>query len=159
VERIIRLDPRHIPLLADIDFESEHQGDRAGGVSRHEMLREIERRFSKHHERFFGYRDEKGILGYVTLKPFFPGHRHCEVYWLAVRKSAQGRGIGKKLMRFIERYAKGLGFRRVCLYTGKDMTRTREFYEHIGYTKVNEFPRYYGYASGNTTAILYEKDL
>jgi ribosomal protein S18 acetylase RimI-like enzyme len=39
------------------------------------------------------------------------------------------------------------------------MKLTRKFYEKIGYKLVNEFPGYYGYPTGNTTAVLYAKSL
>lgn len=155
----IRLDRRHIGQLADIDFESEHHNDRARGVSRQSMEKSIIKRFNDGREIFFGYRDEGVLMGYVTLIPYFPGYKHCEVYWLAVRKKYQGRGIGSKLMGFIESYAKKKGFRKVFLYTGEEMERTRKFYEHRGYRTINEFPFYYGYEQGNTTAVLYGKKL
>jgi ribosomal protein S18 acetylase RimI-like enzyme len=62
-------------------------------------------------------------------------------------------------MAFVERYAKDKGYRKVFLYTGKDMARTRGFYERLGYSLINEFPGYYGYPTGDTTAVLYGKGL
>ncbi len=62
-------------------------------------------------------------------------------------------------MKFIEDYSKKEGFRKVCLYTGKNMKKTRKFYEKIGYKLINEFPGYYGYPTGNTTAVLYCKKI
>ncbi|HLD48801.1 MAG TPA: GNAT family N-acetyltransferase [archaeon] len=141
-----------------MDFESEHQNS-SKHVSRKDMKRKIKNRFDEGHELFFGYRQDNELVGYVTLKPFFPGYKHCEIYWLAVKKKCQGQGIGTKLMRFIEKYAKKNGFRKVCLYTGQNMKLTKKFYEKIGYKLVNKFPRYYGYPTGNTTAILYAKEI
>jgi len=123
------------------------------------MKKEILSRFTKGHEIFFAYKQNNELVGYVTMIPFFPGHKHCEVYWLAVKKKCQGQGIGTKLMKFIEEYAKKQGFRKVCLYTGQDMKLTRRFYEKIGYVLVNEFKNYYGFESGNTTAVLYAKSI
>ena len=123
------------------------------------MKRGIKNRFDEGHELLFGYRQDNELVGYVTLKPFFPGYKHCEIYWLAVKKKCQEQGIGTKLMRFIEKYAKKNGFRKVCLYTGQNMKLTKKFYEKIGYKLVNKFPRYYGYPTGNTTAILYAKEI
>ena len=62
-------------------------------------------------------------------------------------------------MNFIEEYAKKNDFRKVFLYTGKNMKLTRKFYEKLGYKMINEFPGYYGYPTGNTTAVLYAKPL
>lgn len=61
---------------------------------------------NKKEEIFFGYKLNNELVGYVTLKPFFPGHKHCELYWLAVKKKYQEQGIGTKLVKFIENYAK-----------------------------------------------------
>jgi len=158
MDKIIKLSRRYIEQLAAIDFESEHQNS-SKHVSRKDMKRKIKNRFDEGHELFFGYRQDNELVGYVTLKPFFPGYKHCEIYWLAVKKKCQGQGIGTKLMRFIEKYAKKNGFRKVCLYTGQNMKLTKKFYEKIGYKLVNKFPRYYGYPTGNTTAILYAKEI
>lgn len=123
------------------------------------MEREIIERFDKGHEIFFGFKKDDNLIGYVSLKPFFPGYNHCEIYWLAVDAENQGKGIGSTLVAFIESYAKEKGFRKIFLYTGKNMTRTRSFYERLGYEFVNEFPDYYGFPSGLNTAILYGKEL
>lgn len=158
MDKIIKLDKRHIEQLFIIDFESEHQNS-SKHVNKKEMKKGIQNRFDKGHEIFFGYKQNNELIGYVTLKPFFPGYKHCEVYWLAVKKKCQGQGIGSKLMEFIEKYAQKNGFRKVCLYTGQNMKLTRKFYEKLGYKLINEFKGYYGYPSGNTTAVLYAKSL
>lgn len=159
MEKITKLNKRHIKQILQIDYESEHQGDIERKAKKIEMLKEIKERFEEKHEEFFGYKEGKELIGYVTLKPFFPGYKHCEVYWLAVKKKDQGKGIGKKLMKFIEEYARKKGFRKVCLYTGKNMKKTRGFYEKIGYEFVNEFKNYYGYETGNKTAVMYYKKI
>ena len=158
MDKIIKLNRRHIEQLAIIDFESGHQNS-SRHVNRKEMKKYVQNRFNKGHEIFFGYKQNNELVGYVTLKPFFPGYKHCEVYWLAVKKKYQRKRLGSKLMKFIEKYAKKNGFRKVCLYTGQNMKLTRKFYEKIGYKLVNEFPGYYGYPTGNTTAVLYAKSL
>jgi ribosomal protein S18 acetylase RimI-like enzyme len=159
MERIIELNRKYIEQLTQIDYESEHQEDRRQKISKSDMKKGILKRLKKKQEIFFGYELNDELLGYVTLKPFFPGYNHCEVYWLAVKKRCQGQGIGRRLMEFIEQYAKKNGFRKVCLYTGKDMITARGFYEKIGYKLINEFPEYYGYTTGNTTAVLYAKNI
>ncbi|MBN2880679.1 GNAT family N-acetyltransferase [Candidatus Woesearchaeota archaeon] len=157
MEKIIRLNRRHFDDIVNIDICSEHQGDTSNNTSKLEMRKDLISRFDDGYEIFFGFKHDSELIGYVTLKPFFPGYKHCEVYWLAVKKKYQGKGIGTSLMKYVEEYAKSLGFRKICLYTGKDMNLTRKFYEKIGYSFVNEFPGYYGYLTGNTTAVLYAK--
>ncbi|MBD3203026.1 GNAT family N-acetyltransferase [Candidatus Woesearchaeota archaeon] len=159
MDKIIRLNKKYTVELTIVDFESEHQGDRKNNITKQDMKIGIKNRFDKGHEIFFGYKHNNELIGYATLKPFFPGYNHCEMYWLAVKKKYQKQGIGTKLIKYIENYANKQGFRKIYLYTGKDMKDTRSFYEKRGYNLVNEFPDYYGYKSGNKTAVLYCKKL
>jgi ribosomal protein S18 acetylase RimI-like enzyme len=139
--------------------ESKHQKAKKHDTTKIGAKKEITKRFDTGHEMWFGYKESGELKGYVTLKPLFPGYKHCELYWLAVKKKYQGRGIGKKLVGFVEKLAKKMGFRKVCLYTGKNMVNTRAFYEKLDYKKINEFPGYYGFVTGNTTAVLYAKEM
>ena len=154
--KIIRLNRKHIEHLAQIDLESKHQME--SNLKLSDYKRMLIKRFDEGYELFFGLKENDILKGYVTLKPFFPGHKHCEVYWLSVKSKFQGQEIGTKLMKFIENYAKKNGFRKVCLYTNKVMMKTRGFYEKLGYRLINEFPGYYGYPKNNT-AVLYAKTL
>lgn len=158
MEKIIRLSRKHTNKLAKIDLESEHELDRQRNVKLSDYRKELIERFSKGHEIFFGYEEDGVLKGYGTLIPFFPGYKHCEIYWLVVSRQYQGAGIGTKLMKFMETYAKKKDFRKVCVYTNKIMTDTRKFYEKLGYKLINEFPGYYGYEKNNT-AVLYAKKL
>ena len=144
--------------MADVDFECEHPVDVQRNLTWANMKRYLLKRYNDGQEKFYGYKLNNELLGYVTLIPFFPGHKHCEVYWLAVKKKVQKQGVGKKLMTYIENHAKEQGFRKVCLYTGQEMIDAQNFYKKIGYYKVNEFPGYYGF-EGNTTAVLFAKVL
>ncbi|MFP4111764.1 MAG: GNAT family N-acetyltransferase [Candidatus Woesearchaeota archaeon] len=159
MDKIIKVNRRHLEKLADIDYECEHPVDVQRNLSHSDMKKYILKRFDEKKESFFAYKHNDELVGYITMIPFFPGYKHCEVYWLAVKKKYQKQGIGKKLMEFVERHAKDNGFRKVCLYTGKDMDGARKFYEKIGYKFINEFPGYYGFESGNTTSVLYAKEL
>ena len=154
--KIIKLSRRHIEQLAKIDLESNHQMESHLKLSDYRKM--LKKRFDDNFELFFGLKENNILKGYITLKPFFPGHKHCEIYWLSVRNKFQGQGIGTKLMKFIEKYAKKKGFRKTCLYTNKIMKKTRKFYEKRGYKFVNEFPEYYGFPKNNT-AVLYAKSL
>jgi ribosomal protein S18 acetylase RimI-like enzyme len=159
MRRIIKLNKNNAEELSEIDYESEHQGDRERNIRKKDMKKSILDRFKKKQEIFFGYKENKEIKGYATLKPFFPGYKHCELYWMAVKKKDQQKGIGRELLKFTESFARKKGFRKIFLYTGKDMKKTRKFYEKNKYKKINEFKGYYGYKTGNTTGILYGKEL
>ena len=157
--KFIKLNRRHLEEINKIDIESEHQGDIENNLEVKEIKKYNKERMNKKDEIFFGYKLNNELVGYVTLKPFFPGHKHCELYWLAVKKKYQGQGIGTELVKFIEKYSKKKKFRKIFIYTGKPMKKTRKFYEKLNYEFVNEFEGYYGYQKGNTTAILYGKKL
>ncbi len=154
--KIIQLTRKNIRQLAEIDSQSGHPTERNRGFESYK--KELIERFNKKHEIFFGYKENGELKGYATLKPFFSGHKHCEIYWIAVKKGYQKQGIGTKLIKFTELYAKKAGFRKVFLYTNKKMKSARAFYEKSGYKFINEFPDYYGY-SKNNTAVLYSKKL
>ena len=84
--KIIKVNMKNLEELAQIDFESEHQGNIKNNISKSYMKKGIVKRMEEGHEIFFGFKEKNILKGYVTLKPFFPGHKHCEVYWLSVRK-------------------------------------------------------------------------
>ena len=157
MERIIRLNKNFVDRLSNIDLESGHNNDKEEGISEKSMKKSIKKRLNSN-EIFFGYEENRELKGYVTLKPFFPGHLHCEIFWLAVKKKYQGKGIGTMLVKFIEEYAKKKGFRAAFVYTNKNMKTARNFYEKLGYKFINEFHGYYGYKNkNNNTAVLYGK--
>lgn len=157
---IIKLSKKHLEQLAEIDFESGHKMNVAREVTLQGRKAELIELFASGHEISFGYKEDGILKGYVTLNPFFPGHKHCELYLLAVRKKYHGKGIGTALVAYIEDYARKQGFRKLCLYTNKTMNKTRAFYEKLGYVLINEFPGYYGYADASkNTAALYAKVL
>jgi ribosomal protein S18 acetylase RimI-like enzyme len=154
--KIIGLSRSNINQITQVDFECEHQLERKRKFESYK--KELIERFNKKQEMFFGFVEGRELKGYVTLKPFFPGHKHCEAYWIAVKKKYQSRGIGKELMRFIENYAKKKGFRKIFLYTNEKMKGVRRFYENLGYKLINKFPGYYGFPKDNT-AVLYGKTI
>ncbi len=71
MDKIIKLNRRHIEQLSIIDLESEHQNS-SKHLNKKTMKKEIQDRFDKGHEIFFGYKQGYELVGYVTLKPFFP---------------------------------------------------------------------------------------
>lgn len=68
-----------------------------------------------------------------------------DLYWIAVDPTLQGHGIGRALMREVERRARAAGGRWVLLETaGKpSYAATRAFYLAIGYHEVARIPDFY----------------
>ena len=85
----------------------------------------------------FLFADERGgqTLGYACYGPVPLTVGSWDLYWIAVRPAAQGRGVGAALLRETERRASRAGGRVLWVDTsGRESYRpTREFYERHGY--------------------------
>jgi ribosomal protein S18 acetylase RimI-like enzyme len=55
---------------------------------------------------------------------------------VAVHPSRQREGLGRKLMRFVEEFARERGLRGIALYTNERMTENIAFYEGLGFEEV-----------------------
>lgn len=67
--------------------------------------------------------------------------RHLHVRRVAVHPSRQGGGIGRELMRWVERRAAERGFAEVRLGVRAQLPGNRAFYEKLGYRVVREHRR------------------
>ncbi len=56
---------------------------------------------------------------------------------VAVHPSAQGRGIGRRLMEFAEQEARRRGICNLKLYTNEVMVENIAIYSHLGYVEVD----------------------
>ncbi|WP_268894989.1 GNAT family N-acetyltransferase [Paenibacillus albilobatus] len=56
---------------------------------------------------------------------------------LAVKKELQNSGIGTKLLKHTENYAKEMGISSIILCSGFKRTDAHAFYVHNGYDKVS----------------------
>jgi DNA-binding transcriptional MerR regulator len=55
---------------------------------------------------------------------------------VAVHPSAQGTGLGRRLMEFAEQHAARCGLTRLVLYTNEVMTENQAIYAHLGYHEI-----------------------
>lgn len=81
---------------------------------------------------------ENDVVGFVTIVQALSvgvsiGYLHIQA--LAVKKEFQYRGVGTKLLRHTENYAKELGISSIILCSGFKRTEAHAFYEHNGYDK------------------------
>jgi len=84
-----------------------------------------------------------------------------EILWLAVKREYHGKGIGSKLLKYCEEWAKSNGFRVLVVKTLWDedyqpYVKTRRFYEKrefIGVAKIDPYPLW------GEAAIIYIKCL
>ena len=81
-----------------------------------------------------------------------------DLYWVAVDRSQQRRGIGKLLVELVEERLQKLGGRKVYIETSSKplYDPTRAFYGRCGYREVAAFPDFYAPGDGK---VVYEKTL
>jgi GNAT superfamily N-acetyltransferase len=75
-------------------------------------------------------------LGFVyleTLSDYFTGEAHGHIGILAVVKEGQGKGIGGRLLRAAEDWARARGHRKLTLSVFEQNRHARDVYEHLGY--------------------------
>lgn len=78
------------------------------------------------------------MVGFVTIFQALSvgdsiGYLHIQ--GLAVKKELQNSGIGTKLLRHTENYAKEMGISSIILCSGFKRTDAHAFYMHNGYDK------------------------
>jgi len=81
---------------------------------------------------------ENNVVGFVTMVQALSvgvpiGYLHIQA--LAVKKEFQHSGIGTKLLRHTENYAKDRGISSIILCSGFKRSDAHAFYEHNGYDK------------------------
>ena len=77
------------------------------------------------------------MIGCVGLAeyPYF-GNDCCELQKLYVDTAFQGRGLGYKLVRFIENKASEMGYRKMYLETHINLQTAIQLYEACGYQQI-----------------------
>lgn len=74
-----------------------------------------------------------GPVGLVVLEAHAD---HLFLDSIAVHPDAHGRGVGRRLLRFVEAHARTLGLPEVRLYTNAMMWENQEIYPRYGYEVV-----------------------
>jgi ribosomal protein S18 acetylase RimI-like enzyme len=73
------------------------------------------------------------VTGLVVVEAF-PGH--LLLHSIAVHPDAHGRGVGRRLLHFVDAHARALGLGEVRLYTNAMMWENQEIYPKYGYEVV-----------------------
>jgi ribosomal protein S18 acetylase RimI-like enzyme len=97
-------------------------------------------------------------VGFVYHAPAVMTKGTWHLYWLVVDKNAQGRGLGKRMVRYAEADARKRGGHQLLAETSGTAryASTRTFYDKVGYSveaRVRDF-----YAPGDDQ-VIYRKDL
>lgn len=74
-----------------------------------------------------------GFLHLQTVNDFFTGHQNCHVSDLAVAREHDGKGIGRALLGFAEKFAREHRYERLQLNVFPGNERARKLYEELGY--------------------------
>ncbi len=104
--------------------------------------------------RAFAWVAEGRIQGYVYYAPTPMTDRSWHLYWIAVDRTEQGRGLGGRLLAFVEADVKGHDGRLLIIETSSTplYQLTRRFYRKHGYTPVATVPDFY--ADGDDLVVF-----
>ena len=120
--------------LADFDRPSWRTADEIAEGDRRALSRQLDAP-SDDNGLFVAWLDERraGCLLMWTLEDYFSGARHAHISVIAVRREAEGRGVGRALMEHAEQWARDRGHTRVTLSVFESNRRAQQLYERAGF--------------------------
>jgi GNAT superfamily N-acetyltransferase len=100
-------------------------------------------------KRIDGRRDERvivaadegqNVLGWTTVRvvEHMYGDAFVEISGFVVDKEARGRGVGRKMMAEVERWAKQTGHSSIRLNANVARTGAHEFYKALGFEQIKQ---------------------
>lgn len=95
---------------------------------------------------FFVFAEEAGnVLGYTSYGPIAGTAESFDLYWIAIRRDQQSRGLGRVLMSETERMIHKAGGRRIYAETSgrPQYEPTRVFYERLGFSRETQLKDFY----------------
>jgi ribosomal protein S18 acetylase RimI-like enzyme len=94
---------------------------------------------------FLGAFEDGRLVGYACFGPTPATDGTFDLYWLAVDPAAQGRGIGRALVRGVEEKLCVRGGRLLVVETSSraDYANTRQFYARAGYAEAARVRDFY----------------
>lgn len=101
---------------------------------------------------------EKQLLGFVIFGKTALTDFSWDVYWLAVDKQCQGKGIGRCLLKKVEDFVKqreAKAILRVETSTRKEYAHARNLYSKQGFKEVGQIPDFY---SPQDNLLIFYKD-
>jgi len=94
----------------------------------------------------FFFAELKGdLLAYAAWGPAPLTQRSFDLYWIVVAPAAQGQGLGRALLKLVERAVAARGGGNLYIETSsrKSYARTRRFYDDAGYPLVATLRDFY----------------
>jgi ribosomal protein S18 acetylase RimI-like enzyme len=100
---------------------------------------------------------EKLVLGYICYGPAPLTEGTWDIYWVAVSREEQSRGVGSALVTFAEDEIKKAGGRLAIIETSSqpEYEKTRRFHHRHGFKVVGRIPDFY--APGDDKLILQKR--
>lgn len=89
--------------------------------------------------------DTNEVLGYICIGPTPLTEGTYDLYWIAVSPVAQGKGVGKQLIKYAEESVKKNNGRLLVAETSSQpkYQKTRDFYVSAGYEILSRIKEYY----------------
>lgn len=115
-----------------------------------EVLHDYHEQDKDQGHRAFAWEEGQHLLGYVYHAPAPMTDRTWYLYWIAVAADQQGRGLGGKLLEFVEQDIRDRSGRLLLIETSttSHYEPTRRFYLKYGYTLTATIPEYYATGDG-----------
>lgn len=105
---------------------------------------------------FFLFAEEAGrVVGYSCYGPIACTAHSYDLFWIAVHKDFQGKGLGRVLLSESEKCIAAAGGRRIYVETSSrdQYLPTRTFYEHAQYTLDATLAEFYGPGDGKVVYV------
>ena len=110
----------------DLSFEAQEARELAEFLERLDPARDL----------FLAARLAGELVGAVALDGAAP--EGARLRWFIMAQAAQGRGLGRELIRRLLDFGRRAGHRRVFLWTFEGLTTARRLYEAAGFTLAQE---------------------
>jgi putative acetyltransferase len=108
------------------------------------------------YDRFWVLEEEEGSR-VVGCSACTIGRDHVEVKKVYLDRDLRGRGWGRRLVEVVEETARGLGIRRIELWSDTRFTTAHRVYERLGYARLPESRELHDLS--NSTEYHYRKEL
>lgn len=102
--------------------------------------------------------DQGRLAGYMCYGEVPLSDRCWDLYWIAVDPKAQGAGLGRKMVRFMEADLRERRARKIFIETGGKTSygATRSFYERAGYAEIARIADFFAV---DDDKVIFGKDL
>lgn len=123
-----------------------------------EVLNEYHAIYAEQGHVAWGWEEGGKLIGFTYHAPAIMTERAWYLYWIAVEKGQQGRGLGARMLAVVEQDIRSKNGRMLLVETASIplYEPTRRFYEKNGYAQVAVVPDYY---SDGDSQVIYQKRL